>query len=510
MDELVTFDASGSLPGAPEFPVDSLIWNWGDGQVETTAVADGFQISHSYPEPGEYIVSLVVQDINGCNSTNIIPYQVLVSTVPIFNTEVTSPICVDAPGVLDGTPVESVTWTALPPVGVSELADLPDATGVAFTSQLFIDFFDTDQVLEFCDDLELITANIEHSFIGDLSFWITCPDGTEVLLMDNGASGGPDPTGCTPNDLGGNDLGIVDVEGFDYSWSMDAEWVLDDANNPNATNPMPAGTYLPCGDLCDFVGCPLNGIWTFNVIDQWAADNGTLFEWGIDFNPEIVPGITTFTPEIGMGSDSSYWHPVGDDGIILTTEDYGVVGVDEDANVVDVMFEEPGVYEFGYLVTNDFGCSWDTTVQVEVLTSPSLCFCWAGSGVLRGPHRLVGVSYVPMDTANCGEASGFHQYCYGANDNAVFSYCPNVPGDGTTMTLQFTGGELEWGWDYITVFDGPDGTGPVIETLYWEIAGQTFTATNPDGCISFQITADGGGCDCATNSFCGFESLQWT
>ena len=91
------------------------------------------------------------------------------------------------------------------------------------------------------------------------------------------------------------------------------EWVLDDANNPRCGDgPMPAGTYLPCGDLCDFVGCPLNGIWTFNVIDQWAADNGTLFEWGIDFNPEIVPGVTTFTPIIGLESDSSYWHPVGD------------------------------------------------------------------------------------------------------------------------------------------------------------------------------------------------------
>ena len=87
--------------------------------------------------------------------------------------------------------------------------------------ELFIDFFDTDQVLENCEDIELITANIEHSFIGDLSFWITCPDGTEVLLMDNGAS--VDLThGCTPEDLGGNDLGIVDVEGFDYSWNMDA------------------------------------------------------------------------------------------------------------------------------------------------------------------------------------------------------------------------------------------------------------------------------------------------
>ena len=43
-----------------------------------------------------------------------------------------------------------------------------------------------------------------------------------------------------PDDLGGNNLGIVDVEGFDYSWNMDAEWVLDDANNPDAAS-MPAG-----------------------------------------------------------------------------------------------------------------------------------------------------------------------------------------------------------------------------------------------------------------------------
>ena len=113
-NEVVTFDASGSLPGAPEFPVDSLIWNWGDGTVETTAVSDGYQLGHSYSVPGEYIVTLVVQDINNCNSTNLLPHQVLVSTIPIFNTEVTTPLCEDAPGFLNGNPVQSITWTALP------------------------------------------------------------------------------------------------------------------------------------------------------------------------------------------------------------------------------------------------------------------------------------------------------------------------------------------------------------------------------------------------------------
>ena len=507
-DEIVTFDASGSLPGAPEFPVDSLIWNWGDGSVQTTAASDGFQVSHSYPTPGEYIVTLVVQDINNCNSTNLLPHQVLVSTIPIFNAEISSPLCEDAPGFLNGEPVQSITWTALPPVGVSELADLPDATGVAFTSELFIDFFDNDQVLEDCDDIELITANIEHSFIGDLSFWVTCPDGTEVLLMDNGASGGPDPTGCTPNDLGGNDLGIVDVEGFDYSWNMDAEWVLDDANNPDAASPMPAGTYLPCGDLCDFVGCPLNGIWTFNVIDQWAADNGTLFEWGIDFNPEIVPGVTTFTPIIGLESDSSYWHPIGDLDTVLDESELGVVEVSDDANNVDLEFPDPGTYEFGYYVTNNFGCSWDTTVVVEVVDNP-------GTFITAGPDQIFCNDPVVLEggfdtgeESSCAAVQGSYEHCYDIGDNSIFSYCPDNPGDGTVMTINFTAGEMEgFGQDFITVYDGPDATGPILATLDLNFAGQSFTATNLDGCISFQVTSDAGFCSCG--DFCGFEPLEW-
>lgn len=490
-DEVVTFDASESSPGAPEFPVDSLIWNWGDGTVETTAVSDGLQAGHSYNTPGEYVVTLVVQDINNCNSTNLLPHQVLVSTIPIFNTEVTTPLCEDAPGFLNGNPVQSVTWTALPPVGVSELADLPDATGVAFTSELFIDFFDTDQVLEDCEDIELITANIEHSFIGDLSFWVTCPDGTEVLLMDNGASGGPDPTGCTPNDLGGNNLGIVDVEGFDYSWNMDAEWVLDDANNPNAGDPMPAGTYLPCGDLCDFVGCPLNGIWTFNVIDQWAADNGTLFEWGIDFNPEIVPGITTFTPVIGLEADSSFWHPVDELDNILTSSDLGVVEVSEDGNYVDLLFPDPGTFEFGYVVTNNFGCTWDTTLTIEVIDNP-------GTFITAGPDQIFCSNPVALlgglddgGASACGGDAGSFELCLGNNENQTFTYCPDNPGDGTMMSLNFSGGFLETCCDFMSVYDGADATAPLITTTNGDFTGVNFMASNPSGCLTIVLTSDG-------------------
>ena len=497
-DDVITFSAESAF-GTDGFALQSLVWNWGDGDVEITDVSDGLIVPHSYSEPGEYIVTLTVVDENECNSTNLQPHQVLVSTLPIFNTEFTTPICAGSPGFLNGDPVQSITWTALPPVGVSELADLPDATGVAFTSELFLDFFEQGQVLENCEDIELITANIEHTFIGDLSFWITCPDGTEVILMDNGASGGPDPTGCTPNDLGGNNLGLADVEGWDYSWNMDAEWVLDDAGNPDAASPMPSGTYLPCEDLCDFVGCPLNGIWTFNVIDQWAADNGTLFGWGIDFNPNIVPGVTTFTPVIGLDSDSSFWD--------VTTFDEGVVFISEDANYVDLEFPNPGLFDFTYQVTNNFGCSWDTTVNITVIEGPQTNIS-AGEDVIfcQDPVQLQGL-FTGDGPSPCGGAGGSYDYCYTNNENTVFNYCPDVLGDGTMMTINFSAGIMETCCDFINVFDGPNGTGNLIETFNTNIPGSTFTATNADGCISFVLTSDGS-VNCA-DGFFGFEPLAW-
>ena len=58
---------------------------------------------------------------------------------------------------------------------------------------------------------------------------------------------------------------------------------------------------------------------------------------------------------MNLGSDR-YWHPVGDLDNIVSTSDLGVVGVSDDANYVDLMFPDPGTFEFGYVVTNNFGC----------------------------------------------------------------------------------------------------------------------------------------------------------
>jgi hypothetical protein len=92
--------------------------------------------------------------------------------------------------------------------------------------------------------------------------------------------------------------------GWDYLWSPEATngtW----GENAGAGS-LPSGTYEPAGDLCDLVGCPLNGEWTFTVTDNIAIDNGFIFYWGLNLNPALYPGVTTFTPQIGIGTDSSF------------------------------------------------------------------------------------------------------------------------------------------------------------------------------------------------------------
>ena len=41
-----------------------------------------------------------------------------------------------------------------------------------------------------------------------------------------------------------------------------------------------------------------------------------------------------------------------------------------DANEVDLLYSTAGTYNYDFVVTNNFGCQWDTTVQVVVIDNP--------------------------------------------------------------------------------------------------------------------------------------------
>ena len=501
--ESITVEDNGSFVDG--FPIEQWTWDFGDSPEET--FADGNAITHQYDEPGAYTVALTVAYDNGtdlCGSLNIDPLQVFVSTPPIFNTEIQSPICAGSATVdlaLDGSPVISELWTDAPDFDAPSISPTGFDAGFSYCSELNFDFFPADATLENCEDLISITADMEHSYLGDLEINVTCPNGQSVLLQEQAG--------------GGTFLGeAVDVEDdltegncYQYGWSETSTLgqIEDGANASSVTyvdalgnnvtaNIANPGIYqLDAGNtLCDLVGCPLNGTWEFCFTDLLGADNGFVCTWNLNVDPNLLPGVTVIQPEIVVADWDFSAYADGSDLVISpsTTVDYGL----------DVEAVTPGNYPLTFYVENDFGCSADTTVILEVIDNP-------GAIITAGPDQIYCSAPVTLlggltgtGGSDCSADAGTEEICLGNNAFQTFTYCPDTPGDGTMMTLNFSGGFLETCCDFMTVYDGADNTAPVITTTNGDFAGVSFTATNPDGCITIELTSDGS-VGCGSGSF---------
>ncbi|MCB0762068.1 MAG: gliding motility-associated C-terminal domain-containing protein [Flavobacteriales bacterium] len=352
LDQPITFADNGST-AEPGFSLSQYIWNFGDGTIDTLS---GAQVEHAFTEPGEYIVTLAVEDNNGCQSVNIDPLQVLVSTIPEFNTVWNPTLCLGGSDPLDGTAIQSVTWTALPPQVVGEQMFISDDLGFLFAAPMVFDFFEPGQVLENCDDLLNIFVNMEHSYLGDLEIQITCPDGTTVILLDYPNGGGATFLG-EPVDIEGDPTPGV---GYDYGWEPGLTNGTWGDNGAGGGQSLPEGFYESSEDMCALVGCPLNGEWSLGITDNLGLDDGNIFSWGISLNPELFPNVTTFTPVVGLGPDSTWW-----EGPFITD-------VSADGNTIEILPDALGEYEYTFFATNNFGCTFDTTVTVTVVPGPQI------------------------------------------------------------------------------------------------------------------------------------------
>jgi gliding motility-associated-like protein len=493
--EAIDFSGAGSF-AEPGFTLAQYFWNFDDGTIDTLS---GQQTSHTFNEPGEYVVTLTVEDNNGCQSLNTTPLQILVSTIPTFPelNNITETTCFGEQVILQGSS-QSTQWTALPPQVVAGETYLADGAGFSYSTSLNFDFFDPGATLSTCADLYSVIVNMEHSYMGDLGISITCPNGTTVDLVTWGTNGGGGTFLGEAIDDGSTNPGI----GSDYYWaptSTTGTWgqasaggLTTPTGGPTPGTSLTPGTYSAAGNMCDLVGCPLNGAWTFTVTDNLAIDNGYIFYWGINFNPALFPGVTTFTPSIGIDADSSYWTGPN------------IVVIDPDADIATIDPPGPGTYDYTYHVVNNFGCSFDSTIQItftEPLTitaGPDLIYS-CGDLTLQG-----GFQGIP--TPSCAQDGGVFNYCYNNGENFTWTFCPDVQNDGVSfMTFDFISGQMEGFFENFDVFDGPDATYPQIGN--WstgDATGQSWTATNPTGCITVTFTADG-------SVSCGSGSYQpWT
>lgn len=368
--ESLTFDGSSST-AAPGFIIDQYTWDFADGTIDTLS---GSVVSHTFTDEGEFLVDLFLLDDNGCASTNRVTVQVLVGTEPDFTgTTTDTTICLGESVCLDGV-VTGTLFTGLPGNNLGGATYLPDDVGQCFSSTIDFNVFAPGQTLTNINQLIDICVTMEHSYIGDLVASITCPDGTQVILYQQG--GGWNSLG---EPIDASWPASLDPPGvpYTYCWADNAAlgtWAdCGSAGTtpnlitlPSGVQTLAPGTYSSLNPLSDLVGCPLNGTWELEFCDLWGADDGWVFDWTINLDPGLIPDVTSFTPQYGANCDSTFW--TGDNAAATAQ----ITSTSADCNSICITPNALGTYSYTFSATDDFGCTYTTTSTVTVTPGPDV------------------------------------------------------------------------------------------------------------------------------------------
>lgn len=370
--ETVNFQNTNSS-AAPGFTLIDYQWDFMDGTS-----AQGQSVSHAYDVAGEYRVQLYVTDDNGCSNPNLVDLQVLVGTEPTFiGFPGDTTLCLGEQLTLTADPVSyQQIWNGFSGVQAVDDGCLYDTLlGVAQEIPLLQTGFNAGATVNSMADLQSLCVEMEHSFMGDLVLIVECPNGQSVTLHQQGGGGTQLGVPVQADNVDCDDPTTQGVPSI-YCFTPQATdtWVNWVASQGGFGLTLPPGDYASVNPLDGLIGCPLNGIWTLDVIDNWAADDGTVFSFGVNFDPSLYPAITQFEPQIGPNSDSSFWAA----GQFITN-------MSPDGNVIDLNITTPGSYTYEFFVTDDFGCTNDSTVTVTMEGNPQ-----ANAG---------------LDTTICGQAN---------------------------------------------------------------------------------------------------------
>lgn len=404
----VTFNGGGV------FSVDgtgaTYDWDFGNG---ITGI--GTTTTTTFAEEGIYLVSLVITDTNpaGCTSTNISTQSVYVSSTPDFTgtQAVETTLCLGEETTIEG--IVNPVLVAADCANGGELANLGSAAGETYTSVLDLDCFQGQSITDI-SQLESICIVMEHDYLGDLDITVISPNGSRVALVTT-ASSNAGLSHNLGNPLGpdGSGPGI----GWEYCFSMSATGLLRDGNLVQSGMPIPgltveAGTYLPVEDFNGFLGSPIDGQWTLEIVDNADVDDGTIFSWSLNFDETLLSSDFSFTPTI----TSEAWD--ADASITNTT-----------GNIITVQPTTSGIQCYTYRVTDDFGCEYTEQVCIDVLP------------------EIVPIAPMPIEE------------CDGGNVDEIATF------DLTLKDSEITGGNTDWTVAYFeTDADSQNNTNPINPT----------------------------------------------
>lgn len=346
--EVMTFDATPTV-FAPGSVLGSHTWDFDDG---TTDVTSWPIVTHSFSEPGAYMVELMVLDTNGCGNINLIDALVLVDTEPSMSISADDFQACLGQEINLAVSINPTFWTALPTANLGGALFIPDDQSQCFSDTLLFGGFNAGQTIQSATDIESFFMNFEHSFMGDIVISFECPNGQTLIVHQQGGSG---TFLGEPVDI----LGPADPAGvgYDYYWSPTATagtWAA------NSGGTLPSGTYNSVQPFSNLIGCPLNGAWIVEVCDLWGSDDGWIFDWSVNFADELYPPLISFLPSFGYTCDSITWTGPG---IVNTVANCGGAVLNPTT---------PGDYYIIVAALDNFGCTYTDTIGVNYFAPPVL------------------------------------------------------------------------------------------------------------------------------------------
>ncbi|MGH1388452.1 proprotein convertase P-domain-containing protein, partial [Kordia sp.] len=399
----VNFDASNSTATAGQV-ITTYEWDFGDGTTITTTSPT---TSHTYPSDDEiYVASVAVRDDNtsedplGCKSTNAVTKIIRILPDPDFTgSSTTININCGESANLTGL-VTSQTETQETPIFNAATINLPDGTGVAYTSTIdFTGFFPSGTTMS-ATCYPVLSFDIEHSATQDLEITLISPSGQSVVVFDR-LGDATDPTGfgaCVNQDDDG-------VPGCSTTYSIVNSGGADWANAAShTTTSTPCATYTgPCSPIgawpnigyyyvsqtynsdnpfSTLDGADLNGIWTLEIIDHEVNDDGVLETWSLSF-PQTCYSLETVTPDLttavwshsGTGpavpSQTTTSTNVTDPGSDVCPTTGTCTGTELSNDITVGPFSTTGPFTYTLTATDEFGCEYEHDVTINV--APCVC-----------------------------------------------------------------------------------------------------------------------------------------
>ncbi|MBW2939124.1 proprotein convertase P-domain-containing protein, partial [Aureisphaera sp. CAU 1614] len=300
-----------------------------------------------------------------------------------------------------------ITFNSLGPAPITECGNAPEAIPNAGTSGLM-----NPSVATVADPgtigtnytISNVTANITHTFAGDLEIVIVSPGGTRLALCtDNGGSTGTDVaanlvfTDASANNIGGWDSGVP----------------LADYRAEGGGNTFPVSFGDGPGEDMNtvFAGQSITGNWTLEINDDAGGDTGTLNSYCITFDPILVIGNP---PVISCPANITASNAAGQCGAVVN---FAGTAIDvEDGNISGDIISTPPSGSFFPVGTttvtmevtdsdgNTVSCDFDVTIEDN---EDPVIACQDITVELdaNGDYNLTPGEVLASSSDNCGIAS---------------------------------------------------------------------------------------------------------